>query len=63
MVVRVLMLLLALILFVNLCIITACTLTGENLYKKYWKQMLYVFGGFVFAVAAVYLAVALIGLK
>lgn len=63
MVFRVLMLLLALILFVNLCIITACALTGENLYKKYWKQMLYIFGGFVFAVAALYIALALIGLK
>ena len=63
MVVRVLMLLLALILLVNLCIITACSLTGENLYKKYGKQMLYIFGGFVFAVAALYLALALIGLK
>ena len=63
MVVRILMLLLALILFVNLCIITACSLTGENLYKKYGKQMLYVFGAFVLMVAALYLAVALIGLK
>ena len=63
MVVRVLMLLLALILFVNLCIITACAITGENLYNKYWKQILYVFYAFVFTVAAIYLAVALIGLK
>ena len=63
MVVRVLMLLLALILFVNLCIITACSLTGVNLYQKYGRQMLYVFGAFVLLVAALYLAVALIGLR
>ena len=63
MVFRVLMLLLALIILVNLCIITACTITGENLYQKYGKQMLYIFGGFVFVVAALYIALALIGLK
>ena len=63
MVVRVLMLLLALIVLVNLCIITACAVTGENLYQKYWKQMLYIIGGFVFFVAALYVTLALIGLK
>ena len=63
MVFRVLMLLLALAIVVNLCIITACALTGENLYHKYGKQMLYIFGGFVFLVAALYIALALIGLK
>ncbi len=63
MVIRILMLLAALIILINLCIITACAITGENLYKKYWKQLLYVFCGFVFAVAALYVALALIGLK
>lgn len=63
MVIRVLMLLLALIILVNLCIITACAVTGENLYEKYGKQMLYIFGGFVFTVAALYIALALFGLK
>lgn len=63
MVIRVLMLLLALIILVNLCIITASAVTGTNLYQKYGKQMLYVFGGFVFTVAALYIALALIGLK
>lgn len=63
MVIRVLMLLLALIILVNLCIITASAVTGENLYKKYGKQMLYVFGGFVFLVTALYIALALIGLE
>lgn len=63
MVIRVLMLLLALIILVNLCIMTACAVTGENLYEKYGRQMLYIFGGFVFAVAALYIALALFGLK
>jgi hypothetical protein len=63
MIIRILMLFFALILFVNLCIITACAFTQENLYKKYGKQMLYIFCGFVFAVAALYIALALIGLK
>ena len=63
MVIRVLMLFFALIILVNLCIITACYLTGENLYQKYGRQMLYIFGGFVFAVAALYIALALIGLE
>jgi len=36
---------------------------GENLYQKYGKQMLYIFGGFVFAVSALYVALALIGLE
>ncbi len=63
MVARILMLLLALIVLVNLCIMTACYLTGENLYQKYGKQMLYIFGAFVFAVAALYVTLALLGLK
>ena len=63
MVVRVLMLFLAFILFVNLCIMAASALMGENLYKKYGKQMLLVFSGFVLAVAALYIALALIGLE
>lgn len=63
MVVRILMLFFAMILIVNLCIMTACYLTGENLYQKYGKQMLYIFGGFVFLVAALYVALALFGLK
>lgn len=63
MIIRVLMLFLALVVLVNLCIMTACYLTGENLYQKYGKQMLYVFGGFVFAVAVLYTVLALVGLK
>ena len=63
MVARILMLFLSLIVLVNLCIITACYITGQNLYQKYGKQMLIVFGCFVFAVAALYIALALIGLE
>lgn len=63
MIIRVLMLFCALIVLVNLCIITAGAVMGENLYQKYGKQMLYIFGGFVFAVAALYIVLALIGLE
>lgn len=63
MIVRVLMLLLALIIVVHLCILTGSAVTGEDLYKKYGKQILYISGGFVFFVAALYIALALIGLK
>ena len=63
MIVRILLLFLSLIILVNLCILTCCYLTGQNLYQKYGKQMLFIFGGFVLLVAAMYVAVALIGLK
>ena len=63
MVFRILMLLLALIIVVNLCIMTGSAVTGENLYQKYGKQILYVTGTFIFFVAALYIALALIGLK
>ena len=63
MVIRVLMLLLSMLLLVNIFIITLCLITGENLYQKYGKQMIVAFGVFVFIVAAIYVAVALIGLK
>lgn len=63
MVIRILMLFLSLLVLVNLCIITACYIMGENLYQKYGKQMLFIFGGFVFVVAALYVVLALIGLE
>lgn len=62
MVIRVLFLFASLIVLVNLCIITLCYITGENLYKKYGKQMLIIFGAFVFIVAALYVALALFAL-
>lgn len=63
MVIRVLFLLLSLLILVNLCIITTCYITGTNLYQKYGKQMLLASGIFVFIVAALYVALALIGLN
>lgn len=63
MVLRVLLLLLSFIILVNLCIITLCYISGENLYQKYGKQILILFGVFVFLVAALYVALALIGLR
>ena len=63
MILRILLLLLSLILLVNLCILTLCYIKGENLYQKYGKQMLIVFGIFVFTVAVVYSVIALIALN
>ncbi len=63
MVVRVLLLFVSLIVLINLCIITLCYITGENLYLKYGKQMLITFGVFVFVVAALYVALALLALN
>ena len=63
MIVRILLLFVSFIVLINLCIITACYLTGENLYQKYGKQMLIVFGSFVFAVAVIYTLIALFALE
>ena len=63
MIIRVLFLLLSLFVLVNLCIITACYITGENIYQKYGKHILIATGIFVFSIAALYVAFALIGLK
>lgn len=63
MVVRILLLFISLIVLVNLCIMTLCYITGENLYQKYGKQILIVFGIFVFVVAVLYTVVALFALK
>lgn len=63
MIVRVLFLLFSLIVLVNLCIVTACYIMGENLYQKYGKQMLIIFGAFVFFIAAAYVVLALVALN
>lgn len=63
MVIRVLLLLLSFVILVNLCIISLGYVRGENLYQKYGKQILIGFAIFVLFIAAVYTAVALIGLK
>lgn len=63
MVIRVLFLFVSLIVLVNLCILTLCYITGENLYQKYGKQMLIIFGMFIFVVAALYVTLALLALN
>lgn len=63
MIIRILFLLLSLLILVNLCILTSCYITGINIYQKYGKQLLISFGIFVFLVAAIYVALALIGLN
>lgn len=63
MIIRVLFLLLSFLVLINLCIMTACYITGQNLYQKYGKQMLIAFGIFVFIVAAGYVILALVGLN
>ena len=63
MVVRILLLFLALIVLVNICIITLSYIFQENLYKKYGKQILIGFCSFVFMVAVLYVTIALLGLK
>lgn len=63
MVARVLLLFLSFVVLVNLFITTLCYMTGENLYKKYGRQMLIVFGIFVLLTGALYTALALIGLR
>lgn len=63
MIIRILLLFLSLLVLVNLCIITACYVRGENLYEKYGKQMLVIFGSFVFSVAVIYSVIALVALK
>jgi len=62
MVIRILYLLFSLIVLVNLCIITACYITGTNIYQKYGKQILIITGVFVFFVAVFYVVAALLGL-
>ncbi len=62
MVIRVLFLFLSLIVLINLCILTLCYITGQNLYQKYGKQMLIIFGSFVFIVAVLYVVLALLAL-
>ena len=63
MVIRILILLLSFLVFVNLCIFAIGVIKGENLYKKYGKQILIAFAMFIFMVLAFYLAIALIGLN
>ena len=63
MVIRILMILLAIIIVVNLFITAGCYMTGENLYKKYNKQITIAICVFAMLVGAIYVAISLIGLK
>lgn len=63
MIIRILFLLLSFIVLVNLCILTLCYITGTNIYQKYGREILIAVGMFVFIVAALYVTLALIGLK
>ena len=62
MVIRVLFLLLALMILINLCIMAASYMLGQNLYQKYGREIIIAFCVFVFFIAALYVALALIGL-
>ena len=63
MVIRILLLFLSFVVFINLCIMALCYITGDNLYHKYGKQMLIVFGSFIFTVAVVYSVIAIFALE
>ena len=63
MVVRILMILLAIAIIVNLFITTGCYMTGENLYKKYGRQITIGICLFAILVGAMYIAISLIGFK
>jgi len=57
------MLLLAITIIVNLFITAGCYMTGENLYRKYGKQMTIGICLFAIIVGAIYVAASLLGLK
>lgn len=63
MILRVLLLFLSFLIVVNLIIVTLCYVTNQNIYAKYSKEILIGFGVFVMLVTALYIALALIGLK
>ncbi len=63
MVVRILFLILCFVLFVNLVLICSGLIFNVNLYKKYSKQILNFFIGFILFVIASYVIMALISLK
>ena len=63
MVTRVLLLFVSMFVLVNLCIMTGCYISGENLYKKNGKQILMAFSLFALLIAVLYVAVAFLGLE
>ena len=60
---RILFLIIGATIAINLVLASVSLITGVNLYKKYGKQMIIGAAIFVLFIAAVYTAVALIGLK
>ena len=63
MAVRVLMILLAIIIAVNVVILLLSAITGKNIYKEYGKQIKKAFCMFLLLVTAFYVALSLIGLN
>lgn len=62
MIIRILFLLFSFLVLVNLLIITLSYILNVNIYQKYGKQLLIIFGSFVLLVVAFFVAAALIGL-
>ena len=62
MAVRILMLIIAFILVINLVLTLVGFFSGVNLYEKYGKQILNFFIGFALFVIAAYVVLAIIGL-
>ncbi|MBE7707127.1 MAG: hypothetical protein E7Z88_00290 [Cyanobacteria bacterium SIG27] len=62
MAVRILLMIIAMTLMVNLVLVGVSLITRVNLYEKYGKQILNFFIGFGLFVIAVYVVLAIIGL-
>ena len=62
MAIRIVYLILAFTLVVNLVLLGVSGVTGVNLYEKYGKQILKFFVGFGLLVVAIYVTLAIIGL-
>lgn len=60
---RILFLILGIVLAVNIVISSVGLIMGVNLYKKYGKQILNFFLGFIIFIIAVYVVLAILGLS
>lgn len=60
---RILFLILGIVLAVNIVISSVGLIMGVNLYKKYGKQILNFFLGFIVFIIMVYIVLALLGLS
>lgn len=63
MAIRVLMILLAIIIVINVIILLLSAITGKNIYTEYGKQILKGFSIFLLIVIAFYVALSLLGLN